>query len=108
MATDVMNLAGVTFPMKFGEVVNNTGVALARFRYEGVFGLAFANASTQMTSNILDALFDAKVISDKSVSIYINSNGRSKLDGEIVFGGVNRNRFKSNTMGCGNEIRVSR
>ena len=93
MATDVMNLAGVTFSMKFGEVVNNSGVALARFRYDGVFGLAFTNTSSQKTANILDALFDAKVISEKSVSIYINSNGRSKLDGEIVFGGVNQKRF---------------
>ncbi|KAI0542121.1 aspartic peptidase domain-containing protein [Xylaria digitata] len=86
---DSLALAGLSVTFSFG-VANTTSDQFTQFPFDGILGLATSSDTW------LSAVMDAKLIDSNMFGISLSRNSDDTNDGEIVFGGVNPDKYTGN------------
>ncbi|KAI0391022.1 acid protease [Xylariaceae sp. FL0594] len=83
---DRLSLAGLSVTLPFG-VANTTSDQFTQFPFDGILGLSTS------TDTWLSAVKDANLIKSNIFGISLSRNSDGTNDGEIVFGGLNQEKY---------------
>lgn len=89
LATDSLNLAGLTFSATFG-IADTTSADFTSFPMDGILGLSQAEGETP---NFLDTLVATKDLKSNIFGISINRAADGPNDGEINLGAPDKSKF---------------
>ncbi|ORY44220.1 aspartic peptidase A1 [Rhizoclosmatium globosum] len=94
ISNEVINIGGVDIPnLDFGESVKEPGFTFAVGRFDGILGLAYDTIAVQKVVPPFYAMINANLVDEPVFSAWLGDNADGGEGGEIVFGGVNEDRF---------------
>ena len=94
LSKDTISLAGAKLTeVTFGETLQQTGLALAFAKFDGILGLGFPSIAVAGVKSILDIMVDQKVITKPMFSFYLQKDGNEESGGEITFGGTDDTKY---------------
>ncbi|KAI9346525.1 aspartic peptidase domain-containing protein [Obelidium mucronatum] len=94
ISNENINIGGADIlGLDFGESVKEPGFTFAVGRFDGILGLAYDTIAVQRVVPPFYAMVQQKLVDAPIFSAWLGNNANGGEGGEIVFGGVNKDRF---------------
>ncbi|KAL1131358.1 hypothetical protein AAG570_010976 [Ranatra chinensis] len=106
LSTDVLKVGDIVIPdQTFAEAVKEPGISFVFAKFDGILGLAFPNLAVAGVNPPVFNMIKEKLIPEGLFSVFLNRDVNNEEGGEIVFGGLNNERFIETSM---NYVNLSR
>lgn len=89
LVTDTLSVAGLKLTYKLG-VASETSKDFVNFAFDGILGLSMNDGAND---NFLESIADAGLVDHSIFAVALHRASDGANDGEIKFGGVNKDRF---------------
>lgn len=94
LSTDTLAMAGVQIKEQtFGEATKLPGVTFAVAKFDGILGMGFDTISVDHVATPFQNMIKQKLVSSAVFSFYLNRDQTASPGGEIIFGGVDKEKF---------------
>jgi len=95
ISNDVLGVADLLIEdVDFGESTKEPGIAFAAGRFDGIFGLAYDNIAVKHVVPPFYHMVNKKLVDEPVFGAWFGDNADGGEGGELVFGGVNKDRYK--------------
>ncbi|XP_077505779.1 lysosomal aspartic protease-like [Amblyomma americanum] len=94
LSRDDLGIAGVSVRGQlFGEITHTTGDVFKVVTFDGILGLGYPEISVKNLVPPFDNMLKQELVTDPLFSVYLSSTPSQEDGGEILFGGVNAERY---------------
>ncbi|KAI8610044.1 aspartic peptidase domain-containing protein [Chytriomyces sp. MP71] len=94
ISTDTVSIGGASIAdLGFGESVKEPGFTFVVARFDGILGLGYDTIAVQKVVPPFYGLINQKLIDVPIFSAWLGDNADGGQGGEIMFGGINKDRF---------------
>ncbi|XP_054918716.1 lysosomal aspartic protease-like isoform X2 [Dermacentor andersoni] len=94
LSRDDLGVAGVSVRGQlFGEVTHTTGDVFKVVAFDGIFGLGYPDISEKDVVPPFDNMLKQELVTEPLFSVFLSSTPSEQNGGEILFGGVNSERY---------------
>lgn len=97
LSTDSLQVGGSAMSNQtFGEALEEVGSQFEEPKHDGLVGLGYPALSSTGAMPVFDTMVSQGAVSEAVFSVYLNSDVSSSMGGEIVFGGIDGDRYTGN------------
>lgn len=94
LSRDDLGVAGVSVRgQMFGEITHTTGDVFKVVTFDGIFGLGYPDISEKDVVPPFDNMLKQELVTEPLFSVFLSSTPSQQDGGEILFGGVNSERY---------------
>ncbi|KAH7983280.1 hypothetical protein HPB52_010605 [Rhipicephalus sanguineus] len=94
LSRDDLGVAGVSVRGQiFGEITHTTGDVFKVVTFDGIFGLGYPDISEKDVVPPFDNMLKQELVTEPLFSVFLGSTPSQQDGGEILFGGVNSERY---------------
>ncbi|KAH7984365.1 hypothetical protein HPB52_019911 [Rhipicephalus sanguineus] len=94
LSRDNLGVAGVSVRRQmFGEITHTTGDVFKKVTFDGIFGLGYPDISEKDVVPPFDNMLKQELVTEPLFSVFLSSTPSQQDGGEILFGGVNSERY---------------
>ncbi|KAL1441423.1 hypothetical protein MTO96_001063 [Rhipicephalus appendiculatus] len=94
LSRDDLGVAGVSVRGQlFGEITHTTGDVFKVVTFDGIFGLGYPDISEKDVVPPFDNMIKQELVTEPLFSMFLSSTPSQQDGGEILFGGVNSERY---------------
>ncbi|KAJ1965088.1 aspartic proteinase precursor [Dipsacomyces acuminosporus] len=94
LSSDRLSVGGITVDgQQFAEATKEPGLTFAFGRFDGIFGLGYDTISVQRVVPPFYHMVSRKLVDEPVFSFYLSDNTKGDAEGEMILGGVNKDRF---------------
>nr|ATU82839.1 secreted A1 protease-like protein [Pristhesancus plagipennis] len=99
MSTDVLRIGDIEIPNQlFTETTDESESPFYRAQTDGLLGLAFPELAKDHATPPMNNMINQGLVEKPIFSFYLNRDIDAEEGGEIIFGGVNKDRFDESTV----------
>jgi len=95
LSTDHFSLDGEILikDQTFGEALKEPGLAFVFAKFDGILGLGFPEIAVLKVQPFFNRMMEQKLITSPVFSFWLSKDPKAQEGGEIIFGGVNKDRY---------------
>ncbi|CAF90003.1 unnamed protein product, partial [Tetraodon nigroviridis] len=94
MARDTLKINDITvLNQEFGESVYEPGATFVMAHFDGILGMAYPSLAEVLGNPVFDSMMAQKVLEKPVFSFYLSRKSGSKLQGELLLGGIDEALF---------------
>ncbi|KAI8324206.1 endopeptidase [Martensiomyces pterosporus] len=94
LSSDRLSVGGITVEsQQFAEATKEPGLTFAFGRFDGIFGLGYDTISVEHVVPPFYHMVNRGLVDESVFSFYLSDTSKGGDDGEMILGGVNKDRF---------------